>query len=140
MVLRHGPQLNEQIHRIIGQPQLVTFDTADVSHEFLKKERPLLPGVVGPAEVSLEKQAAAEEGCYQLRLDPELNTNSLADLTEKSACVRDEMVDSFTAATDAKPLEIEYEIQLLGIELNAQLLSSLKGKYRLQRANCTGKR
>lgn len=139
MVLRHGPQLNEQLHKIIGQPQVVKPTTNDLNlddNTFLisSLERDLggepLEGT--SSQLLISNQYLSPSNFNNLNLETSSNKASDNTIT----------VDLSPKLEPTKKflIEIEFEICLAGIELNARLLSTLKARYTLRKAICNGNR
>ncbi|KAI1727949.1 hypothetical protein DdX_00092 [Ditylenchus destructor] len=143
VVLRHGPQLNEQLHRIVGQPQPSTviqpLSTPDelsrprkFTNEFGMKEKFELfrqPSPSTPSTEYVSPNGELEDFMNLVENDESLPQNIGEDLMEPVLA---------TALPFKRP-EIEFEIKLAGVELNVQLLPSLKAKYKLERALSSGK-
>ncbi|KAI1727267.1 hypothetical protein Ddc_04564 [Ditylenchus destructor] len=143
VVLRHGPQLNEQLHRIVGQPQPSTvvqsLSTPDelsrprkFTNEFELKEKfepSLQPSPSTPSTEYVSPNGELEDFMNLVENDESLPQNIGEDLMEPVLA---------TALPFKRP-EIEFEIKLAGVELNVQLLPSLKAKYKLERALSSGR-
>ncbi|KAE9555244.1 hypothetical protein FO519_001495 [Halicephalobus sp. NKZ332] len=117
VVLRHGPQLNEQLHRIVSQPQPYT-----PMHEQI--------GVTGERSTAI----AAEPSTSNLIL------SKTPSKKRKSKHIRQPSIGiaNLSAIPTRPQMEIEFELKLIGLELNAMLLPSLRAKYRLDLATATG--
>lgn len=157
-MLRHGPQINEQLHKIVGQPQpwttmSTTHQSSNVAsgndEEFVKRISEsgidmAQKTITSPESMSPSTPSTTEYVSTTSDLVPSF---PLADIVEPTEGVihklEEDVAEPFLAASSALPFkrpEIEFEIRLAGIELNVQLLPSLKAKYKMESAMSSGKR
>uniref|UniRef100_A0A7E4VU99 FSA_C domain-containing protein n=1 Tax=Panagrellus redivivus TaxID=6233 RepID=A0A7E4VU99_PANRE len=132
VVLRHGPQLNEQLHRIVSQPQpyhplqasTVSTTTTDG------------PFVTAPAISSANLSTTTTLGGQQ----KQASTSTLPPPIRQSTqlAVPPATIGAGPLGGGPSEMEIDFELTLVGLELNAMLLPSLKAKYRLDKALAQG--
>lgn len=136
MVLRHGPQLNEQLHKIAGQPQVVNLNNRD----FKNNENNFLNSYL----YEYFKHENSEEFLSHISEKTSSNIDifnpNISSTKGFNNIINNINVSPKSDLIKKLPIEIKFEICLAGIELNARLLSTLKARYTLRKAMCYGNR
>lgn len=110
VVLRHGPQLNEQFHRISQyQP-----------HSNFNREGYHVVDII-PGESATDLQSLAS--LTQIQTSPNRTRATSLHRPERRV----------VRTVESSEIEVNFELHIKSIELNAQLLPSLKGKWHRSR-------
>lgn len=120
LVLRHGPQLNEQLHQIITKRDC----------HF-------------PINYALFQSPYSTDTRQQPPRQFEALTIDVGHLRDGSSREANETGEESTLvehppAQPSTPIDVQFRLQMTSLELNAQLLPSLKTKYKLTRTAASG--
>jgi hypothetical protein len=109
VVIKHAPQLNEQLHQIIvKRPYNFPINYTVINSPYSSDTR------------------------------KRLITHQLDKLTINTDHLRDTETESMPLTHHVIPVDMEFKLNLTSLELNAQLLPSLKTKYKLTKAASSG--
>ncbi|KAI6182660.1 FSA-C domain-containing protein [Aphelenchoides bicaudatus] len=120
VALRHGPQLNEQLHQIISKHDC----RFPINYALFQ------------SPYSTDARQSSEHHLDALTIDVshlrDGSSKEANETGEESTLIEPPIIQSTT------PIDVQFRLQMTSLELNAQLLPSLKTKYKLTKTAASG--
>uniref|UniRef100_A0A1I7S228 FSA_C domain-containing protein n=1 Tax=Bursaphelenchus xylophilus TaxID=6326 RepID=A0A1I7S228_BURXY len=152
VVLRHGPELHQQLYRIVAQqvqyfPQTEEQRARSSTNNTLERsETKFEPNILNGDAQFVNKKEDFEADKSEWNIPNSVNfrhnyspntTGSHLDLPSRPTAPS-QLSTSTLVPERQKIYEIDFELKVSSVELDAQLLPSLRTKYKLSKAKATG--